>query len=417
MSAYRTAPEQGPAFALLCPTCGARQIVREAQYRCSKCKREQPLRPETSPAVTNLVLVHGEKLVDADKARRDAPQIQPLAASLGVMAEGEGAGDVLVVSSDGVEIRVWVRTDSGSPVGLVFTAEVESSLTVTFLRESDDHRTAKDDGLTVEVQTGDAEFDRQVFVDTTAPAADVLAFLATKAVRRALETLLVEADSVEVGAHATKLEIGEREPVDAVRAKRVLAALRTVVGAARPVQAGPAVVPKALGPLTAASPLGFVAGVGLIVFGAGNYTPLTFGPVLTGGLLGLILGQLPVPFLRRALAGSSRSHLYLASARGITTVQGVLLGIGLVLTLNGALDRSPARAVTLRGVETRYDDEDHKTTVEIETKEPGLEGRHSFHFEDRGKAIHLPAVVHLTYRRGYFGYPWRVGAEQLEMIK
>lgn len=235
MDVYRTAHGRGPALALLCPTCGAAQTIHDPTYQCTKCRQEHALRPAKAPEVANLVLVHGPKVADAEKARRDGPQIQPLAASLGVMGPGEGADDVLVVSCDGVEVRVWVETNSGSPVSLAFTAEVPSSFEATFLRESDTHRDAKRDGLTVEVQTGDAAFDDEVFVDTTARAEDVLSFLETPAVRAALRALLAEAGSVSIKTTETEVRIAEREAVDAVRARRVLAALRTVIGGARPV--------------------------------------------------------------------------------------------------------------------------------------------------------------------------------------
>lgn len=417
MDVYRTAPERGPALALLCPTCGASQTIHDSTYQCKKCRQEHAVLPDKAPEVSNFVVVHGRSLADVEKARTSGPQIQPLAVSLGVIGEDGGADDVLVVECDGVEIRVWVETNSGSPVALVFTAEVESSFEATFQRETGTHRDAKQDGLTVEVQTGDPAFDEEVFVDTGARSEDVLSFLSGRAVRAALRRLLAEASSVEIGHHKTQVQLAEREPVDAARAKRILTALRTVVGGARPARSEKAPVPRALGWLTVAAPFGFVVGVTLVVVGAARYTPVTAAPVLAGGVLGLVAGQLPAPLLKRAVAGTSSSHLHYGVARGISTVQAILVGIGLLLTLNGALDRSPARSVVLRGVETRYDDEDHRTSVEIETQEPGLAGRHTFHFDDRNKSIRLPAAVHLTYRRGYFGYAWKVGQETLEMIK
>ncbi len=355
------------------------------------------------------MLVGASRMPDREKATRDAPQIQPLMASFGV----DDGDDALYVESNGVKVRVWVRTNSGTPVSLVFVIEVPSTLVVTFQRETAAHRAAKSDRLTVEVQTGDRQFDEEVFVDSLAGPEDLQAFLAGKATRLAVRALLAEVTLVNVSAEKVEVELDERGEVDAPKARRIIAALRALAGAARPVDAAELGMPPRVRVLAFLQPVVLLTAIVLLVYAAKTYTPIGALPVFTGALGGLVVAFVLSPLLRWLVAGTSRSHVYLATARAMVAVDLALLGIGLVLLLNGALDKSPGRDVVLPAVNVSYDSEDHDAVVEVKTDAPGLEGNHTFRFSDPKKAIQLPAEVRLRYHRGALGFPWQVGKETL----
>ena len=409
MSAYRAAHERGRLHQVLCPTCGAAQRVAEQTYHCRKCGQEQLLFPKALPETTTLVLVGASRQPDRDKALRDAPQIQPLMASLGV----DDGDDALHVESNGVEVRVWVRTNSGTPVGLVFVIEVPSTLTVTFHRETAAHRAAKADGVTVEVETGDPQFDEEVFVDSLASAEDLRSFLAARATRLAVRALLAEVPGVVVRAEKVETEIDERGEVDAPKARRIIAALRALAGAARPVDASEVGMPPRVRALALLQPVVLLIAIVLLVYAGRTYTPIGALPVFAGALGGLVLAFVVSPLIRWLVAGTSRSHDYLATARAVLAVDFALLGVGIVLLVNGAFDKSPARDVVMPAVDVSYDSEDHDAVVEVKTDAPGLAGNHTFRFSDPKKAIHLPAEVRLRYHRGALGFPWQVGKETL----
>jgi len=409
VSAYRAAPSQERLHQLLCPTCGAAQRVAESAYHCRQCGQEHLLFPETLPETTTLVLVGASRQPDRTKALRDAPQIQPLLKSLGV----HDGDDALQVESNGVKVRVWVQTNSGTPVGLVFTIEVPSTLAVDFERENAAHRAAKSENVTVEVQTGDPQFDEEVFVDSLASPEDLRVFLAGRATRAAVRSLLAEATRVAVTHEKVEVELDERGEIDAARARRILTALRFLAGAARPVDARTAAMPRGVRVFALVQPAAWLILVPLLVYAANAYTPLDVVPAFTGVSLGLVAAFVLLPVLARLVAGTSRSHHYLVTARAVLAVDLALLGATLVLLLNGALDRSPARDVVLPAVGVSYDSEDSEALVEVKTDAPGLAGHHTFRFKDRERAIKLPVEVHLRYHRGAFGFPWKVGQETL----
>lgn len=229
--AYRTGPETGPPTRIvLCVECAKPTEVteRDESFRCASCKRTQPTRrtEDDSPGV---------HAVTASRASGH-PELRPFARSMQI----EGSCAQISVCCDGIDCDVTLYIDSGDVKGLDLEAHTLGLPRVTFTRETDAERKAKASGITREVQTGHAELDRDVFIESDASDADVRAVFSAPAVCAAL--LRLSRDFPTIRFTAKGIELTENRDTatcfDPKRISEQLAALRVVAGAPRTLAPG-----------------------------------------------------------------------------------------------------------------------------------------------------------------------------------
>ncbi len=403
MSAYREgrAPVRHKAFAVLCAQCAAPRVFRDPDdsFVCERCGLDQPVfAPAPLPLEPTVRQWRG---VPEGVAKTVADDLTLFARELGV----NEAATALTLSCHGLDVVVEVATSSGHPVGVDVTVRVTGLPAVILRVENPGHVEAKRTGLTVEVQTGDPDFDRRVFVESAVAHEDLAVTLASPAVRQAVVTVLRHVDSVELTALGIEVGLRGDEAYEPTRLRELVAALRTVAGAPRALSASTEETPRRV-TLTRVVLFGAAPCiVAPLVYALHAYAP--FG-VLVGFVaagLALLVWLALQPPLRRIVAGRSRSHLDFALLRGV--LLGDLFGLALatLVLVNGAADHSPPRNVELVAHEIGYDSEEHQAIVHA------MDGseKHSFRFDDPQRRIQLPATVTATFRRGRLGFAWQEG--------
>ncbi len=405
MSAYREgrAAVRRKPFMLLCARCGKRRVIREATvdtFVCEGCELEQPVFAVEGPTKMGPVAKSHQGLPDG-VSRRTAEDLEPFARAMGVTPPVSS----ITVTYDGVDIAVEQATSSGTPVGVDLALTIPGFYELTLHRETDLHREAKRTGLTVELQTGDPEFDKKVFIESRASNEDLLLTFASPAVRRAVVAVLEHTETLELSAEAICLRLRGEEAYQPTKLRELLGALRTIAGA-----------PRAVAPVTERTPrrvlasyivlvLGLPAAIALTVYSLHHYAP--FGPMV--GLVALsfaLVGNMAsAPALRRVVAGRSRSHVDFAVLRGALLIDTFLYLLSGLVLYNGRFDTSAPRDVKLSAYEVGYDGEDRKALVYA------MDGptKHTFRFDDARKEIRLPATVTARFRLGRLGFPFQEG--------
>lgn len=397
MSAYRSVTEAArQAFALLCSRCGARLLVPSdhPEVRCARCDAVNPAqRAGDDWSIADL------RQVAFTAANYD--ELVEFARSVGI---GEKCAQI-ELTCDGVRCTLSLDINSGSAQGLQLSAQTSGLPPMTFTRETGHHVDVKQAGISREVQTGDAEFDTAVYVNTDLSDDDALVVLSSPAVRAAIMRLSGEVSEVTLNDKGVALSSHRDEPrcyrPATIRAQ--LEALRVVAGAPRPLS--PTLVRDPVALLTLVTtivlmPLGLV----LLIVAMANWEPIAAANVVLLGLLIGLVAAIPVqPLLTRLLRGRSNSHVELAVARFATFVASPLLAIACLTMLNGRLDRSAEIVRDGKVVKLSYDDENSQSDVEVRGPE-GLDV--SFSVNDPKREVQVGDPARVWSRSGAFGYAW-----------
>lgn len=120
------------------------------------------------------------------------------------------------------------------------------------------------------------------------------------------------------------------------------------------------------------------------------------------GGVGVVLGLLMQPLLRRMLKGRSASHRELSTTRGGSLLGTPLLTAALAITANGLFDRAPSRSESLTITAVEWDTEDQENAATVVS--PSL-GEMSFRFDD-SRQLEVGDSVTVWTKPGALGVPW-----------
>jgi len=205
-------------------------------------------------------------------------------------------------------------------------------LRIELARESDDDRQAKARGIAREVQTGDADFDRECYISSGAQERVVAAVVASAALRRAVQTLFgdgfksiwIDDDDARI---TTQRGLALGGGADATTIARALATIANEVppveGRYRRPRSWPAI---ALFGLSFAAPAGVIT-----AFVVGSF-PAVFAGVTAGVGAGVAAGVL----VGRTQRGRSDSHWRIRVLVAMFCLLGGLAGAAGALVLSGA---------------------------------------------------------------------------------
>jgi len=395
MSAYRSQVQASRAtHTLLCRACGEIVLASDdPDVSCRACGLAQPaLRDDEawSIAATDLVSqrIAGYHELDAFSASIGAP----LSAAQ------------ITLRCDGLELSVSLALDSGGAVGLDLTAMTSGFPAILLRRETDTDVDAKELGASREVQTGDEAFDRAVYIESEAPDADILRVLSAPAVRRAIVRLLRDTPTITLESALITLSGNRGAPQCFVpdRINELLAALRVLAGAPRPLVVAPKKAPIANLLSLAVAPLGIVT----LVWSYRRFPALnaeTLGGL--GAIAGIIVAMAVQPLITRLLRGRASSHRNMLQGRVASVIGIPPLLVACLLLLNGALDRSPEVEHHLITLSIAYDDEDHDHTTIRAGNDDGLTVK--LWAEDSAREVKEGDAVTVWSRGGALGTPWR----------
>jgi hypothetical protein len=393
MSAYRTAERPRPRQLVLCPACATRVVVApNDELCCQECgAREQALREDVE-------LRSPIEVLDAETSAHT--ELRAAARAFGRDANAAR----LWLRCDGFEIILGIYIDSGVVRGVDYSLGTAGLPDVTFRREDDLDVMAKEREVARELQTGDDEFDRAVYIESDAPDAHLLTMLAAPAVRTAITSLVSRGLRVRIveGTISTD-DRATPECFTEERTRKIVSALRVIAGAPRSLER---VVEEPRSGARVLAKLVYLClplGVLLLFVGSSSYPAISYGNLaLAGGLAALIVAIAIQPLLTRAMRGRSTSHRELVPMRGVSFVGLVVLGIALSIFLNGALDRSAEWTEAGSVQSARYDDEDGTTIVTIRTPARTFE----MTVADKPKAVRPGSPATIWLRAGAFGQPW-----------
>lgn len=281
-------------------------------------------------------------------------QLDAVAAALGVRHQGGLELDLLI---DGWSVRLSLEMSSGSIIGLkVFVfldIRAAEDPWIELRRESAADRAEKAGGITREVQTGYEPFDAHVFIDNDASEADATRLLAWPAVRDAVLRLLGGGCSwVKMTPRSVHAYLPIRDSVFPPEA---------TIGAIQQLM----VVARAGAPREPGTRRGFLVAVlawllapaaPLFLWYARTHWHAGWTFHLIGVGVGLLAWVIARPLIRRLVTGDSRSYNRYLTIHVPLLIFGPMLSTAVLLTLNGALDKSPPYRVT--GTVTSVDDTD-----------------------------------------------------------
>lgn len=267
-----------------------------------------------------------------------------------------------VVRVDDVEVgQVLHPAAHKKPACLTLYVSAESDLRLTVSREGRLHRLFKGWRINREVQTNDRGFDQAFYLESDQHP-ETLALLGVPGVRAAVAGLFDDGFThLQLGGGYLQAQVFPYNPRKAPDAQRLDAAksrLVAIVKALPPApepsgstKAPPARAQQSLtsGPWDAGQVTAFAsgilllaAGMALLIYGILTYRLLSaFMPVLKLLALSLPVYWLYWHLLARLLGGRAASHRPMLF-NGLMGLVGIALGgVGLGITLNGALDDSP----------------------------------------------------------------------------
>lgn len=175
--------EQQPVTACSTPWPAAR--------RCVSCGKTVPYGPDESvircPWCSKTVSASAV-LASKDLAADELVVLRPIAASVGV---SKLISTRMLVRTGGFLAWTCATCEGASnQAGFDIWVECPPVPAMRFVSEGASHKLGKSLRLMKEVQTGDALFDRDVFIRSQAPAEEVKAFLATEHVRKSIRSML-----------------------------------------------------------------------------------------------------------------------------------------------------------------------------------------------------------------------------------
>lgn len=332
--------------------------------------------------------------------------LRPLAERLGVPFNG---AQVMRLRIDDVAVALDVEVDSGVETGLAFTAfllnpTADTAPFVCFRPETSTDAKDKATGLSREVELGLEQFDREVFIDSNATAAETFRVLETPEVRGAVRWLL------KAGAKEVRLERGRVHFVlprdDSTTAETWLIALEALMHLARVGPPRGAPVPRRATWLPAASGVVCVLSATAHAFAVDRWGAgflVAAGLWLAGATLGAIFTW---PLARRLCAGDSGSGPRARLSTFFLALAAGCLAVTAVLGLNARFDPGKPLVATGRIVSiSDFDDDDDSwelrvawgetdTTVRVSLKQLG------------GRPPAVGNILQRTRFRGGFGIEW-----------
>ncbi len=306
---------------------------------------------------------------------------------------------------DGLDVTVGLDIDSGIVRGVDYSLGSAGLPDVTFRREDDHDQLAKERGIARELQTGDEEFDRAVYIESDAPDAHLQTTLASPAVRAAIVKLTNRGLSVRILDGTVKTNDRDRPDCFAeVRVRDIASALRVIAGAPRSLERA-APEPRSGARVAANFVYVFLPlGIGLLWLGSSTYPAVAYGNLVFSGVLGAVMVAAAIqPLLTRAVRGRSTSHRELVPLRASSFVGFSVFGIGLAIFLNGALDKSAEWTEAGTVQSASHDNEDGNTSVTIRTPARSLE----ITVSDSKNEVRAGHAATLWLRAGAFGQPWQ----------
>jgi hypothetical protein len=307
-------------------------------------------------------------------------------------------------------VEACLSINSGTVTGLDLVAPSASLPEMRLLWERPDHVDAKTKGIVRELQTGDTTFDAAVYIESSATDDAVRTVLASPAVRTAAVKLLQHVDAITVrGSSVCAFVPKSEQPFDPPALRERLGWLRVVAGAPRPLEVEYTTEPlRATLVKTLAYFLAPIA-IGLVVIAMNRYEPDGAAPLVVGALVGLLFAALLQPLVGVSLRGRSTSHRDVLVVRMITLFWLPVLAAGLLTTLNGALDRSPERVVTMKVVSFEGDTDDASFVHVKAVDDKGVE--HSRSFKDT--TPRQGSTMKIGWRDGAFGWQWESRAAEM----
>jgi hypothetical protein len=213
---------------------------------------------------------------------------------------------MLDIVHDATKVRLEVSVNSGIVEGA--TVQVLGRWPEIVLRsENDDDREGKTQGLTRELQTGDAVFDELVFIESDEPHESIRRILVVPA-RRAAVLALLRFGALRFGEKGISLRVLDVQVFDPVWLRaHVLVHLRTLADGPRPEPTGRKTPHEAALDLLSKLAMG-VLGLAVCVCAVISFDLHRTGVGVLGGISGGALWWLARPAVRRWVRGHSRSH-------------------------------------------------------------------------------------------------------------
>lgn len=328
--------------------------------------------------------------------------LSAVARHLGVPHRGAAS---LEFDDQGGRTRVELSFNSGTVDGFDVTAFSHPFPEVTLRSETDVDRRGKEKGINVEIQLGDAEFDRRVYIETDAYDAAVRALLAAPWVRAAAATLLFQCfvSTIDFGPRGVSVHVSTGLG-EAIRTERVL----EVLGPLHVLRAAPYVpladrvrrrTEKSIGLFAVTALLSM-----LLFF---LVAPLCWADSWLLPLYGLGAGLAAfVPLwglLRVGVRGHSRAYRHYVWAFGLSLGSCVFAGPALALFLNVVLDDGRVRQEEGKVVTVKKDDDDGGAII---LGDFGKNGTGSGHYSVSPSEVCVGDRLVRRRHAGFFGFSY-----------
>jgi hypothetical protein len=301
--------------------------------------------PELGPPRPAMVAsAAAPQAVEEDKAPQFSAAFQALAQAYGAAVRTEDDELTFGVTHEGIPMTV--RCAPGrSDASLEVTAR-GAHPPVRIYAEGGFERLGKRLGLNREVQTGDEEFDRRVYLDTPLPPEAVRDIAGRAGLRRGVLTVLEQGfDQVELDHEGILVTRDVEHPQELVRTRldQTLSAVAEVAASLRGINPAWSRQRRSAWPLwvTGIGAAAAVAGVVALYVASGAWPPAGFGPLTTGVAAGAVAWLLAMAVLVRLLWGRSDALLHLTLSAVVLLVALPTLGAAALYAANGSFDRSP----------------------------------------------------------------------------
>ncbi len=331
-------------------------------------------------------------------------QMRPIAEAYGLPPTGD---PTLELELEGVKMIVSVDLNSGSVVGLTIELRTHALPEIELRRETETDIEGKDRGINRELQLGDSEFDPLVYIETHASDESVSGVLAEHRHRRAFLTLIEHCGHVYLGDRGVRVGAGT-EYFEVERFRLLGDAMAELVSIPR-VPLGPPMPESSRGvAVIALLVLLFLVSLGTVIIGFGLYPPLHWGLPVIGGVSGFVLWFSTRWLFARAVSGHATSFRRYRLAVVYAFFDFILLGVGLPVTLNGALDAPPVRRRTKITAVKPGDDVTHTKLAPFAAGEP----EYDVTFNDASHTLSVGDTAEVAIGRGFLGFPWKSGEGQ-----
>lgn len=393
--AYRTSARTEPSdTAVACARCGVLTSLaiganQGGRFACRKCDHDQLVLREDLD-------VGSLRLTDYD-ALGSYEELRPFAKELGKDVQCAG----VALDCDGLAVKIALNINSGTITGLDHTVFSVGLPKIAFVTEKPSHVEGKERGVMTEVQTGDASFDDEVYIESAASESDVRAVLAAPGVRRAIRHLLRDAANVVMDENGVRLFVGRlHDPWAPKDLRRRIECMRVVAGAPRPLVTDYVPVPPRVRIVKNIVGWSYPLAILLTILGLAKWCPLHAEVVVGCIAAGVVIALLMLPVWTLLLRGRSTSHREILTWRITTFTYAPLLVLGGLTTINGAFDDSKERYVTMKIVSVSKGDDDeqwHAKTVDAEGRE------HSYGFGGRPNE---GWTLRVGWKDGALGWVW-----------